>query len=538
MKIREKINEIDKEWLYDQYTRLVEDFKDYEKINCEEILEEILNIYKDYNNIISLCQEKELETLEKILKKKKIKDEETIEELHNKLFIWQEKNKYVIPEEIKYEVKKAIKNVRKTEKHAIDSLNESLIGMCKIYGIISPEKIYEIINDKIKIQKEVILNIIEQNRYFKYFTYKIEYDEKEYIIYEPFHYFEEELVETLELYKEIEYKKVSLEEMINHRYNLLDLKKESIRKFIEKLNEYNIDIKKYIENIIEYSVLDIKRDNIIKEILKEPNIEKKEEIIYLLEKAMDDMPSAALKGYTPNEMTQLLIKKEYDKNYHNIIEKTKENETIKDYKSLREETDEMFNNCAYYLMNHHKNEINNLIQVAHQNEIFYSLEDTNILNNLIFFHQIEDNGECLFSKYVKNGINVLSRQYKIAWQVEENKIESLFEVKKLNPEEGTIIIIDTKTKKEYLIYDIAFSCGNKNMEGGYIYTTITNVNKISFANGYAFVFLKDFHQNIIKELEEIKNTIINVKNNSLKTFFACHKLFQKENIVFTAKPLE
>ena len=68
MKMYNEINYLIKDYVYDQYTKIVEDFKDYEKITRVKMLDAIYKVYSDYNNIISLCTTKELKYLEKIIK--------------------------------------------------------------------------------------------------------------------------------------------------------------------------------------------------------------------------------------------------------------------------------------------------------------------------------------------------------------------------------------------------------------------------------------------------------------------------------------
>ena len=139
MKMYNEINYLIKDYVYDQYTKIVEDFKDYEKITRVKMLDAIYKVYSDYNNIISLCTTKELKYLEKLIKNQdnskdqeeknntKIKKEPSKyaweeKSLKNKFLIMYDKNhrNLVIPEEITETVKKAIKNVDWPEKKKAD----------------------------------------------------------------------------------------------------------------------------------------------------------------------------------------------------------------------------------------------------------------------------------------------------------------------------------------------------------------------------------------------------------------------------------
>ena len=63
----EEIKYYKKEYVFDSYSRIVEDFKDYEKITKVNMLKEILKVYSDYQNIIDICTGRELKYLRYVL---------------------------------------------------------------------------------------------------------------------------------------------------------------------------------------------------------------------------------------------------------------------------------------------------------------------------------------------------------------------------------------------------------------------------------------------------------------------------------------
>lgn len=167
MKMYNEINYLRKDYVYDSYTKIVDDFKDYEKITKVKMLDAIYKVYSDYNNIISLCTVRELKYLKKLIesqidikepekemepntpeefeqffkkiyKESKEKEKVAWEEncLRDKFLVrYDENHRYlVIPEEIIEFVTKAITNVEWKEQKKIDELNEVLVSYIKIQG--------------------------------------------------------------------------------------------------------------------------------------------------------------------------------------------------------------------------------------------------------------------------------------------------------------------------------------------------------------------------------------------------------------------
>ena len=57
----------DKEFVFNLYSRICPNFKDYEKITKKKMLEKILDFYSDYNNIIDICTYREIIFLKMIV---------------------------------------------------------------------------------------------------------------------------------------------------------------------------------------------------------------------------------------------------------------------------------------------------------------------------------------------------------------------------------------------------------------------------------------------------------------------------------------
>ena len=67
MKMHDLIKALRKDYVFEYYTRIVEEFKDYEKITKVKMLDEIYAVYDNPNNIIDICTTRELKYLQKVL---------------------------------------------------------------------------------------------------------------------------------------------------------------------------------------------------------------------------------------------------------------------------------------------------------------------------------------------------------------------------------------------------------------------------------------------------------------------------------------
>ena len=71
MKIFEEISHYKKEYVFDVYTKIVENFKDYEKITKKQIIKKIYEVYENQQNIIDICTFRELKYLKLYLENDK-----------------------------------------------------------------------------------------------------------------------------------------------------------------------------------------------------------------------------------------------------------------------------------------------------------------------------------------------------------------------------------------------------------------------------------------------------------------------------------
>ena len=347
MKMYDEIKYYKKEHVYEYYTRIVENFKDYDKITRGKMLDEIYAVYSDYNNIIDICTTRELKYLKMVLDNKltisdvlKNPQELKISYLDQK-YDWERKtlgNKFLlicdyyneshIPEEILENVKKAIKHVNWKDKKKIDELNEILVSYCKIQGSALLNTVASFGAGITGIEEEIILNHILNNKVFNYYVWIVVRDLEgignniPIAIHQDYYQIEEELAHQRKLQGLAGTKRIDIRTYKTLFYNDFDIENPKIKKFLQELEKLPFFWFTAIKPIREFAMLNIDRKDLKKLIQNVPLLRSKDltNFFKIMDEAMDEMPSGALNGFTPNEAKELKfesakIKMEKERNY-------------------------------------------------------------------------------------------------------------------------------------------------------------------------------------------------------------------------------
>ena len=361
MKMLEEVKHLRKEFVYEQYTRIVPDFKDYEKITKTKMIEAIYKIYSDYNNIINICTTRELKYLKKVLNgkiNKKInipedfnlqnatedelneilKQREKIKQQEKKT-AWERKNLYdkflirfdyendkeIIPEEIIDLVKQALKQVDWKEKETIDELNEIIVSYVKIQGSTLIVPLIQFVSAITDLEEETVNHHIFTNKLISYYLFIMKNDSDDYtknipmVVYQDYLEYYDELNEQRKKYGMAAPRKIDINSFKTIFYNDLDINNSKIKKFVQVLEKetqgYLFD--NIIQSIRICALLNENREP-IKSYIKscferfsfyysKVDVSTIEKLITLMDEAMDEMASGALNGLTPNEAKELKL---------------------------------------------------------------------------------------------------------------------------------------------------------------------------------------------------------------------------------------
>ena len=346
MKMYNEINHLRKDYVYDSYTKIVDDFKDYEKITKVKMLDAIYKVYSDYNNIISLCTVRELKYLKKLIesqndikepekemepntpeefeqffkkiyKESKEKEKVAWEEncLRDKFLVrYDENHRYlVIPEEIIESVTKAIKNVEWKEQKKIDELNEFLVSYIKIQGSALLNTVATMASQITGIDEKILRNHMLTNRLFKYYVFLTSEDFESIgknipvAVYHDYYYLLDELNYQRKNQGRAASKEIDISTYKTIFYHDFDINNKKIKKMLTELKKLPFYWPNALDRIKEYALLNIDRTDLKEAIENVPALSNYDLSSFFkdLDEAMDEIPSGALNGLTPNELKEL-----------------------------------------------------------------------------------------------------------------------------------------------------------------------------------------------------------------------------------------
>ena len=308
------------------------------------MLDAIYKVYSDYNNIISLCTVRELKYLKKLIESQNDMKEsekemepntpEEFEQFFKKVYeeskekvAWEEnclRDKFlvrydenhrnlVIPEEIIESVTKAIKNVDWKEQKKIDELNEVLVSYIKIQGSALLNTVVTMASQITGIDEKILWNHMLTNRLFKYYVFLTSEDfesiEKNIpvAVYHDYYYLLDELNYQRKNQGRAASKEIDISTYKTIFYHDFDINNKKIKKMLTELKKLPFYWPNALDRIKEYALLNIDRTDLKEAIENVPALSNYDLSSFFkdLDEAMDEIPSGALNGLTPNELKEL-----------------------------------------------------------------------------------------------------------------------------------------------------------------------------------------------------------------------------------------
>ena len=312
-----------KEFVYDLYSRIIDDYKAYDKVTKKKMFEVITEFYSDYNNIIDLCTVREIKFLKKVAKGEDFdyRDDKYNYELFalfDKMLIVSDFEKLYLPDEFKENILEALSKVNMKEAKEKDALNEFLIGYIKVNGNCLAEPLINLASQIFEYNGNEVDKHVFYNKLFNYyvgFTFKyIESLEKNFIefYYKDYSPYLDDIDEARMHYNDTTTPHFDMDMYKAYFYNDIDTTNKTIVKFIKKLKELPVSYESVLYHIRICALLDNDREYLKNAIIDIPSLKGVDlsDFFKLMDQAMDEIPSGALNGMTPKEYREKLKEKE------------------------------------------------------------------------------------------------------------------------------------------------------------------------------------------------------------------------------------
>lgn len=304
MKLKQEFIKLDKPFVYDQYIRIIYDYKDYDDITRAKMLDEVIKYYnEDYRSMLEICTMKELHFLKKFINK-----DLTIEDIQKYKWEIQElNNKYIFSnvtyevfEEVKDIVIKALNNISVQELNKRDEVIIPLVAFVKSYVDTTDMVLMSFGELYYDAEKEKIKQLFYTPlfRYYCYYTKK--YFESmdsdiPILIYRDYYNFMDLVDESRKQFGVPVAHPFTLKELSNIFYYDYDIDNPKIKKM------YNI-VDKQENFMLKMMVDDIKLYNSSRDYLYQYIEENYDDAyIKIFDEALDNIPCAAMNAITPLE---------------------------------------------------------------------------------------------------------------------------------------------------------------------------------------------------------------------------------------------
>ena len=306
MKLKDEYIKLPKDMLYETYLKIVYREKDYDNITRNKMIEEIIKEYKQDNYLYNICTEKELKFLKYANNKKlSIKDIEKydweIKRLNEKCIF--SRTTFEVFEEQKQNVEGALKTYSKNGKNNYEDLIIFMIGMVKRNGIILTKTFNPMIESMCGINGKGINSLMGSPLFHFYCEFSYDYfettkKEEEFISYRDYYDILDDLADARKIYGIAGSVEFDARDVFDTFYYGFPIRKEKVKKMFDAINK-RLDKEFMFKIIDEASVLN---DRTGLELFVNQDI-KLLETIY---DALDEIPCAAMNGFTPNEYEEQL----------------------------------------------------------------------------------------------------------------------------------------------------------------------------------------------------------------------------------------
>lgn len=307
MKLKEEFIKMPKEFVYKMYDSLVYDTQEYDKITRSKMLDEIIKEYNQENYLYFICTKKELDFL-KYAQNKKLNQKDIekykweINELNRKSIF--STITYEVFEEQKDNVLKALEHNKKFPKSE-DELAILMIIRVKTNAELLIKAFSSMITSLCNIDEKGF-NAFLSHPLFHFYCGIYEKYIDSLDSYEEFVYYREyiPILEDLEVAR-LEYGiagsiPCDLRDDFDTFYYGFPIRNEKVKKMYDEVNKQKFP--EFLFDVIDEARVLNNRHSI--------NLLIKDEMLDIVNEALDEMPCAAMNGFTPNQYNKEQEKEE------------------------------------------------------------------------------------------------------------------------------------------------------------------------------------------------------------------------------------
>ena len=280
-------DKIRKDFIFDLYSKINSNFKEYDKVTRRKMLDFINDFYSDYYNIIDICTVRELKFLKRLASGEKInhRDEKydfEISSLMSKMLIGYDfSDGYLLADEFKDNIMLALSKVDMKKAKKVDELNEFLVGFCKVNGNVLVETLINLASQLFNYSDEELREHIINNKLFRYyvmFNFKyIESLDNEMVeaLYSDYYYVMDKLDENRKKYDFITAPSFDLEMYKNIFYNNFDTDNKIVSKFLKEIKALPFFWDRTLEEVRICALLNEEREELKESISNVPVLKMK-----------------------------------------------------------------------------------------------------------------------------------------------------------------------------------------------------------------------------------------------------------------------
>ena len=319
MKLKDEYIKLPKEIVYDTYCKIVYEVKDYDDIARSKMLDDIIKEYKQKNFLYHICTGKELDFLEYVMNNELTKESLEkyaweIKELNEKCIF--SKVTLEVFEEQKENVNEALELYQnnKNEKKKIDDIIAFMVSIVRINGNMLKKAYMSMLKSFSGDSEENIHRLLGSPLFhfycdFDYWWFESAQREEEFVFYRDYWDILNELDEARKTYGIAGKLEIDYRDNFDIFYYGFPIRNSKVKKMYDEVNK--LPEKEVIFKIIDEARVLNNRFGL--------DIVVGQELMEIIEEALEETPCAAMNGFTPkNYEKELQLKDELDFKFPNV----------------------------------------------------------------------------------------------------------------------------------------------------------------------------------------------------------------------------